>query len=168
LNAPRTHWLYRPRTRRVLAWVGAGLLALSVLAEFAVHLHPAFGFDAWFGFNAVYGFLACVAMVLFAKLLGFLVKRPDDYYNTSPPHAGAAHGRDRGVSALPGDRPAPKRRGRSHGQLLHRGAGGRGRDAEGQRGDGRGRDAEGRRGDGRGRDAEGPRGDGDGGDGSDD
>ena len=32
------------------------------------------------GFNAVYGFLSCVAMVLFARVLGWLVKRPDDYY----------------------------------------------------------------------------------------
>ena len=79
------HWLYRPATRRRLSWAGGVVLALSVASELLAHVHPAFGFDAWFGFNAVYGFLACVAMVLFARLLGLLVKRPDDYYDRRSP-----------------------------------------------------------------------------------
>ena len=117
MSAPATHWLYRPRTRRWLVGAGIAVLALSLLAELLVHLHPAFAFDAWFGFNAVYGFLACVAMVLFAKALGWLVKRPDDYYGNGSP-VGAAHVCDRSATANPGNRGAPPRRGRSHGQLL--------------------------------------------------
>ena len=31
-------------------------------------------------FGAVFGFLSCVLMVLFAKALGVLLKRPNDYY----------------------------------------------------------------------------------------
>lgn len=86
MSAPRpVHWLYRPSTRRRLAWAGAVLLALAVAAELLVHLHPVSGFDDWFGFNAAYGFLACVGMVLFARLLGLLVKRPDDYYDRRRP-----------------------------------------------------------------------------------
>lgn len=81
----RVHWLYRPGSRRVLWTVFAVLLALTLLAELLVHLHPAFGFDAWFGFNAVYGFLTCVAMVLLARALGWLVKRGDDYYTRRRP-----------------------------------------------------------------------------------
>ena len=39
-----------------------------------------FGPDGWFAFGAIYGFLACLAMVLVAKGLGYLLKRPHDYY----------------------------------------------------------------------------------------
>lgn len=73
-------WLSRPATIRRLWWVFALILVASVLAQFAVHMHPHFGMDGWFGFNAGYGFLTCVAMVLFAKVLGWVLKRSDDYY----------------------------------------------------------------------------------------
>jgi hypothetical protein len=33
-----------------------------------------------FGFHAWYGLLACAAMILVAKVLGMLLKRPDTYY----------------------------------------------------------------------------------------
>ena len=39
-----------------------------------------FGVDGWFGFGAAFGFLSCLAMVLFAKGLGFFLKRDEDYY----------------------------------------------------------------------------------------
>jgi hypothetical protein len=77
----QVHWLLRPATRRWLWRGGIGLLALTVLAQFVVHLHASFGPDALFGFYAAYGFLSCVAMVLVAKLLGLLLKRPDRYYD---------------------------------------------------------------------------------------
>ncbi len=75
------HWLSRPGTIRALWWVFAAVLAVAVGAELLVHLHPRFEVEGWFGFNAGFGFLACVGMVLFAKALGALLKRPDDYYD---------------------------------------------------------------------------------------
>jgi len=75
------HWLVRPATIRKLWWIFGGVLALTVLAQLGVHVHGHFGIDGWLGFNAVFGFLACVAMVVFAKLLGFVLKRPVDYYD---------------------------------------------------------------------------------------
>ena len=77
----QVHWLMRRATRRWLWRIGAGLVALALLAQVFVHLHAWFGIDGWFGFHAVYGFLSCVAMVLLAKLLGLLLKRPDTYYD---------------------------------------------------------------------------------------
>lgn len=74
------HWLVRPATIRKLWWIFGAVLAITVLAQFFVHVHAYFGVDAWPGFNAAYGFLTCVAMVVFAKLLGFVLKRPVDYY----------------------------------------------------------------------------------------
>ncbi|MBX3705797.1 MAG: hypothetical protein KF911_04105 [Pseudomonadales bacterium] len=74
------HWLTRPTTIRRL-WTGfAIVLALTVLAELGIHIKGYFGLDDWLAFGAVFGFLACVAMVLIAKVLGLLLKRPDDFY----------------------------------------------------------------------------------------
>jgi len=74
------HWLVQPRTVRVLKWISGLILALTVLAQFFVPVHAYFSVDSWPGFYAGFGFLSCVAMVLFAKVLGWLLKRPDDYY----------------------------------------------------------------------------------------
>lgn len=77
MNPP---WLSRPGTVRLL-WRGfIVVLALVVAAQFLVPLHGHFAAEAWFGFAALFGFLACVGMVLFAKLLGLFLKRRDDYY----------------------------------------------------------------------------------------
>lgn len=74
------HWLVRPATIRRL-WVIFGIvLALTVAAGLMLGPHGHFGIDGTFGFHAWYGFITCVAMVVVAKLLGFLVKRPENYY----------------------------------------------------------------------------------------
>lgn len=74
------HWLVRPATIRRLWAVFGVVLGLTVAAGLFVETHGYFGLDGTFGFNAWYGFFACVAMVVVAKLLGFLVKRPESYY----------------------------------------------------------------------------------------
>lgn len=74
------HWLVRPETIRKLWIVFAAVLVATVVADFFVAHVPHFGIDGTFGFHAWYGFLACVALILFAKGLGVLLKRPDDYY----------------------------------------------------------------------------------------
>lgn len=74
------HWLDEPHNVRSL-WRGfLGVLALTVLAEFAVHLHPVFGIEAVFGFYAWFGLLACLVMIVAAKALALVLKRPDTYY----------------------------------------------------------------------------------------
>ncbi len=74
------HWLYRPENRRPLWWGFILILGATVLAQVAIHVHGHFGFDGWFGFNAIYGFTSCALMVVFAKVLGLLLKRSEDYY----------------------------------------------------------------------------------------
>ena len=77
----KQNWFYRKSSIKKL-WIGSWvILALTVIAELFVHLHPHFKVEAIFAFHAWYGFLACVAMVVFAKLLGYLIKRKDDYYD---------------------------------------------------------------------------------------
>ncbi len=74
------HWLVRPTTIRNIWIASLVLLALLVAAEWMVPVKARFAIDDWYAFGAVFGFLSCVAMVLFAKALGWVLKRPDDYY----------------------------------------------------------------------------------------
>ena len=83
-EAPATpesnHWLDQPRNVKRL-WRGfLVVLALTVLAEWLVHLHPQFEVESVFGFHAWFGFMACAAMIVGAKALALLLKRPDTYY----------------------------------------------------------------------------------------
>ncbi|MBG57486.1 MAG: hypothetical protein CMK46_04265 [Porticoccus sp.] len=57
------------------------ILAATVVVQLFASVHGHFGFDGWFGFNAAFGFVSCALMVVFAKLLGYLLKRPDNYYD---------------------------------------------------------------------------------------
>lgn len=57
------------------------VLALAVLAQFAVEMRPHFAIERLYAFNALYGFLACAALILIARALGLLLKRKDDYYD---------------------------------------------------------------------------------------
>lgn len=78
--ADHDHWLVRPQTIRWLWIVSIVVLALTVIVQWWLPYKGYFGVDGWFGFAAGFGFLACVVMVLVAKLLGVLLKRPEDYY----------------------------------------------------------------------------------------
>lgn len=74
------HWLVRPSTIKLLWRVCTVFLALLVAADLVVEHHPYFGIDGMFGFGAWFGFIACVILVVAAKGLGLLLKKPDDYY----------------------------------------------------------------------------------------
>jgi hypothetical protein len=77
----KPHWLDQPGNVKRL-WRGfLVVLALLVLIEAVVALHPHFGIDALFAFHAWFGFLACALMIGAAKALGVLLKRRDTYYD---------------------------------------------------------------------------------------
>ncbi|MGB5247612.1 MAG: hypothetical protein WBN34_13760 [Woeseia sp.] len=80
MNNDKPHWLVRPATIRKLWWAFSIVLALTVAAQFFVYVKGYFGVDGWFGFGAAFGFVSCLAMVLVAKALGFVLKRDEDYY----------------------------------------------------------------------------------------
>ncbi|MBT8083228.1 MAG: hypothetical protein KJP08_00840 [Gammaproteobacteria bacterium] len=73
--------MVRPTTIRKLWWGFSIVLALTVAAQFFIYVKGYFDVDGWFGFGALFGFLSCLAMVLFAKGLGFFLKRKEDYYS---------------------------------------------------------------------------------------
>ena len=50
------------------------------MLQFVIKVKGYFGVDGWIGFGAAYGFLSCLAMVLVAKGLGYVLKRDENYY----------------------------------------------------------------------------------------
>ena len=79
------HWLVRPETIRWIWRISIVVLAITVLLQLVVKVKGYFGVDGWLGFGAAYGFLSCLAMVLVAKGLGFVLKRDEDYYQGDLP-----------------------------------------------------------------------------------
>ncbi|MGH8677622.1 MAG: hypothetical protein ACREUQ_04630 [Burkholderiales bacterium] len=77
----RQHWLVRPATIGLLWGIFAAVLVASVLIQLVYPVEGHFGIDGGFAFNAWYGLAVCAAMILFAKLIGMLLKRDDAYYD---------------------------------------------------------------------------------------
>ena len=77
----KQNWFYRKYVIKKLRVSSLVILGLIVLVEFFIQLHPHFDIERLFGFYAIFGFLSCVGLIIFAKLLGFLIKRKDDYYD---------------------------------------------------------------------------------------
>ena len=75
-------WLVRPASIRLLWRIFWVVLALTVALQAVIKVKGYFGVDGWIGFGAVFGFLSCLLMVLFAKGLGYLLKRDQDYYRS--------------------------------------------------------------------------------------
>lgn len=79
-HSEREYWLDRPsNVRKVYLGVWA-LCGLLLLVEPLVHKHPEVAAEEWFGFHGWFGFVACVGLVLAAKWLRRLIKRPEDFY----------------------------------------------------------------------------------------
>lgn len=75
------HWLLRQKTIRNL-WIGTSIVLLAtVIGGLFVPLPGHFKWDGYFWFFAVYGFATCAVMVFVAKALGYILKRPDNYYD---------------------------------------------------------------------------------------
>ncbi len=75
------HWLVRRQSIRIMWRVFIAILALTVAAGLFTAHESYFSIDGYFAFNAWFGFLACAALILFAKVLGYFLKRPDSYYD---------------------------------------------------------------------------------------
>ena len=62
-------------------WVFSIVLLVSlVLVQLFFPIKGHFEVESWIGFGAWFGFIACILMILFSKILGLVVKKPEDYY----------------------------------------------------------------------------------------
>ncbi|MFA9459313.1 hypothetical protein [Thiohalorhabdus methylotrophus] len=77
----RERWLDRKENVAKVYWSVWVVCGLLLLVEPFVHKHPYFRFEGWFGFHGFFGFFACVGLVLAAKALRVILKRPEDYYD---------------------------------------------------------------------------------------
>lgn len=80
-DSGRKYWLDHPKNVDKVYW---SVIVISVLVFFGdafYHKHPEFGIEKYFGFYAIYGFVACVGLVLAAKVLRVLLMRGEDYYD---------------------------------------------------------------------------------------
>jgi hypothetical protein len=79
--AEKHYWLDSPanvaKVYKAVWVVCIGLL----LVEPLVHMHPSFAIDESYGFYGWYGFVACVGLVLAAKVIRTLLMRDENYYD---------------------------------------------------------------------------------------
>lgn len=81
MSETKSYWLDRKENVAKVyraVWVICGVL---LLIDPLLHKHEVFGFAEWFGFFGFFGFVACVGLVLTAKALRKVLKRPEDYYD---------------------------------------------------------------------------------------
>lgn len=79
--AEKRYWLDSKENVTKLVHGLWAICTLLLLADFVVHRHEEVTFAEWFGFYGIYGFVACVGLVLAAKELRKILKRPEDYYD---------------------------------------------------------------------------------------
>lgn len=75
-------WFDHPQNVRKLRIGLYIVLVLLVLPDFFLHKHHYFSkVETWPGFYAFFGFISCVVIILVSKLLGYVLKRKEDYYD---------------------------------------------------------------------------------------
>lgn len=79
-----TPLLLRPQVVNRIVYALYAICAGTVLLDLVIHRHETLGFAESFGFYGWFGFVACVGLVLAAKGLRRLIKRPEDYYGDDP------------------------------------------------------------------------------------
>lgn len=81
MSEKRTYWLDESRNITRIFWWLWVVCGVLFIADAFYAKHPHFEAEGWFGFYGVFGFVACVGLVLAAKTLRKILKRPEDYYD---------------------------------------------------------------------------------------
>ena len=71
----------KPKTIRMLWILLYVVCGLTLAPELFIERHAYFGIDDFFSFYAILGFIACALLIIFAKGLGYLLKKDEDYYD---------------------------------------------------------------------------------------
>ena len=80
MKQSQSRWLDHPQNVTKLYYGVWACGLVLVILDFVIARHDAIALAETRGFYAVYGFVACVLLVLAAKGLRRLLKRPEDYY----------------------------------------------------------------------------------------
>jgi membrane protein YdbS with pleckstrin-like domain len=81
MQVQQRHIFDNPRNVKRLLGVLYLLCVLLLAVDFIYHRHAEHPWEALWGFYGLYGFVACVSLVLIAKQLRRLLKRPEHYYD---------------------------------------------------------------------------------------
>lgn len=73
-------WVDKPGSANKIFWGLGALCAIVFVAGFMVDMHGHFAVENFGGFYAVYGFVMFTGLILVAKALRVIIKRPEDYY----------------------------------------------------------------------------------------
>jgi len=73
-------WVDKPGSANKIFWGLAVVCLLTFLLDFTFEHHGHFAMENIPGFYAVYGFVMFTGLILAAKTLRVLIKRPEDYY----------------------------------------------------------------------------------------
>lgn len=73
-------WVDKPGSANKIFWGLAVVSILVFLADFTFEKHGDFAIADIPGFYGIFGFVAFTALILLAKTLRVLIKRPEDYY----------------------------------------------------------------------------------------
>ena len=77
----RSYWLDKPaNVGKLVRWFFV-LCAVLIGIDFLVPKHGPFAIEHVWGFYGIFGFVACVGLVLVAKLMRKVVMRSEDYYD---------------------------------------------------------------------------------------
>ena len=77
----KTHLFDNPRNVERLLNGFYVICILLVIADFIIHRHTTMAWEKIPAFYAIYGFIACVVLVIVAKLMRKVVMRPENYYD---------------------------------------------------------------------------------------
>lgn len=81
MDDEKKYWLDEPNNVKKVFWAVCLLCAAVFVADAFYHKHIHFAAEGWFGFYGIFGFVACVGLVLAAKVLRKILIRPEDYYD---------------------------------------------------------------------------------------
>ncbi len=77
----KRHVFDNPRNVKRLIFALYAACALVLGLELLVERHVTYPWEGLFGFYAIFGLVACIFLVLAAKEMRKLVRRPEDYYD---------------------------------------------------------------------------------------
>ncbi len=79
--AEKQYFFDKPENVTRVLRIFYAICALLLMADFVIHRHISVDWERIPAFYALYGFVACVLLVVLAKLMRKLVMRKEEYYD---------------------------------------------------------------------------------------